>query len=122
MRTILLLILIFGYLIASLYIGINEYRNLGELSSTYITVQWIVFVISAILTIKLQTSQTILGDSIATLGGGIAMMIVIQAVIFFLLGDVIASSLSPFKIFIIIALGIIISRLAFKYLTRNPKF
>lgn len=122
MRTILLLTLIFGYLIASLYIGINEYRNLGELSSTYITVQWIVFVISAFCTLKFQNSRTILGESIATLGGGFAMMIVIQAIIFFLLGDVIASSLSPMKIFVIVVLGIIVARFVFKYLTQTPKF
>lgn len=116
-----MILVIFGYLLTSLYIGVNQYRLLQELSSTYITTQWIVLVVSALCTLGLQNASTMFGDFLATIGGGIAMMVIIQAVIFFLLGDIIASNLSNNKIILLIIFGIIIAIFLFKYLTKNAR-
>lgn len=112
--------LIFGYLIISILIGIYQYRIMGELSGTYLTTQWVIFIVSAICTLKFQNSPTVIGDFIATISGGFAMMIIIQAVIFFILGDIIASKLSITKIILLIIFGALIARFIYKYLVRNP--
>jgi hypothetical protein len=80
--------------------------------------QFIVLALSVFCTFKFQNSQTITGDTLATLGGGISMMVIIQGILFYLLGDVIAKNMSTIKIIVLLVLAIIIIRIVFKYLTR----
>ena len=119
MRQILTLVAILGYLIGSIVIGYNQYTNFGELSTTFLITQWVVLGISVFCTLRFQNSNTNLGDTLATLGGGIAMMVIIQAVLFFVLGGLITSTMSNAKIILLVVLAIIIGRLVFKYLTKS---
>lgn len=122
MRQIVTIALIFGYFIGSIAIGVDQYQNSGGLSTNYLIIQWVVLALSVFCTLKFQNSPTIIGDTLATLGGGIAMMIIIQAVLFFLLGDFIAAHMSSIKIIMLIIVAVIIVRLVFKYLVQGTRF
>ena len=119
MKDFLTVASIFAYFIISIFIGVNQYLDFGELSNTYLFIQSLVLVISIFCTIRFQNSQSIFGEILATLGGGFAMMIIIQAVLFFMLGDVIVSNLSTMKIIVLVIIGLIIIRLVFKNLTKR---
>ncbi len=119
MRHFLTLSSILGYLIGSIVVGYNQFKNHGELSTTFLATQWIVLGISTILTLSLQKSVSVLGETLATLGGGIALMIIIQAVIFYVLGGLINSNMNTARIVVFLVLALIIVRLVFKYLTKD---
>ena len=119
MRDILTLLAIAGYLIISLIIGINQYINIGELPKSYIITQWVVLIISVIITFSFQNPYSQTAAVLSTLGGGIAMMVIIQAVLFFIFGRFITAGLSTGKIILLIILGLVVVKLIHWLLTRN---
>ncbi len=119
MRQLIILALIFGYFIGSIIIGVNQYQSNGGLSTNYLITQWVFLAISVFCTLKFQNSSTIIGDTLATLGGGIAMMIIIQAILFYILGDFLAAHMGTIKILLLIIAAIVIVRMVFKYLVRG---
>ena len=119
MRNIIVIFSIFSYLVISVIIGINQYIDLGGLSKTYIITQWIVLVISIFLTLRYQNSYSQIGIVLSTLGGGIAMMVIIQAALFLIFGRFLTSNMSAGKIILLIFLGLGVVKLIHWYLTRD---
>lgn len=118
----LTLILIYSYLIISIFIGVTQFQEIGELSTNYLIFQWFALGISVFLTMKFQNSKTIKGETLAIIGGGFAMMIVIQAVLFFLIGDYISYKMSTIKIIVLVIIAIIIIKVVHKHLMGSRKF
>jgi len=119
MKDFITITLIIGYFAGSVFIGVGQYQTLGELSTNYIVFQLITLTVSVFFTLKFQNSPTVIGDTLATLGGGVAMMIVIQSILFYLIGDVITKSISTTKIIVLVIVALVIIRLVFKFLTRQ---
>lgn len=119
MRVRLTISAIFFYLVISVIIGINQYIDLGGLSRSYIITQWVVLIISVFLNFRYQNSYSQIGFVLSTLGGGIAMMVIIQAVLFFLFGRFLTSNISNVKIFLLIFLGLGVVKLIHWFLTRD---
>ena len=113
------MLIVVGYLVCSIILGIGEYREFGELSSTYIITQWVVLGLSIFLNLKFQNARTILGEILAILGGGIALMVILQAILFFVIGDAIGSKMSTTKIVILTIVGILVVYFAFKHFTKE---
>lgn len=106
-------------MIVSIFIGVNQFQEIGELSTNYLIFQWISLGISVYLTMKFQNSNTKRCETLATIGGGFTMMITIHAVLFFLIGDYISSNMSTIKIIVLVIIAIIIIKIVSKHLIGN---
>lgn len=118
------IILILTYFITSMYIGINQYMNEGELSTTFMVVTGIIFVLSIVLNLLLQNAfPGSLGETLAVMGGGIALLIIIQTVIFWIFSPLFINfhSLPTWKITLAIIGIFLVGRMAFNYLTKGTR-
>lgn len=119
---ILGLLIIAAYLIFSIVLGLGQYKELGELSNGFIVIQAIVLLVSVFLYFITQKSSEYpaLYNFISTAAGGIAIMTVLLAVVFILIGDVIASEAgSTFKGILLGVIVLFAIVMVLKYLTKR---
>jgi len=119
MWNIFSLLAIIGYFITSIIIGVSQYIHYGELSSVYIIAQIVIFIISVFLNFKFQESYSDIGSALSILGGGLALMDILQAVLFLIFGRFIEPNMSFWKILLFIIIGIVIIVVIIKRLNRN---
>ena len=116
-----MLLIIFGYFLASIIIGFNQYVHFEGLSTVYLVSQWIILGVSVFCTLFFHNRHHGVGDFLATVGGGIAMMDIIQAILFYVLGGFITSDLSLTKTILLVVIAIVIIIFVYRYLTKSPR-
>jgi len=119
---ILGLLIIAAYLIFSIILGLVQYKELGNLSSSFIAIQVFVLFISVILYFSTQKSSKYpaLYSFISLVEGGIAIMTIFLAVFFILTHDIIAAGLgSTFKAILLGVIVLFAFVIVFKYLTKG---
>lgn len=117
----LLLSIIYGYLIVSIIIGSFQYLYYGGLSLSYLITQWTIFGISIFSNLYFRKSHKGVGNVLAIISGGIAMMDIIQAVIFYILGDFIDVNISLNQAIILFSVAVGIFFLIYRHLTSSVR-
>lgn len=118
------IILTLGYFIFSMYVGINQYMDLGELSTTFIIVTSVIFVLSIGLNLLLQNaSPGSFGEELAIIGGGVTLFIIIQSAIFLVASPLFINfhSLSIWKIIFGLIILLFTVKIVFSFLTKRFK-
>jgi len=118
------IIVTLGYFIFSMYIGINQYMDLGELSTTFIIVTSVIFVLSIGLNLLLQNaSPGSFGEELSSIGGGLALFIIIQSAIFLVASPLFINfhSLSIWEILSGLIIILFTVKIVFSHLTKRFK-
>lgn len=108
-------LVIISYFIVSIIFGISDYKEFGQLTATYLVTQVVMFILGVIINIKYSKKKYF----ISAIGGGIALMVILQAVLFWLIGDAISSEMSTGKIILVSIIGLVGVRIAFNYFTKD---
>jgi hypothetical protein len=116
------IILIFVYFAYSMYKGISQYIEYGELTTTYMVITSIVFVLSIALNLLFSKAYPgTIAEELAIIGGGVVLLIIIQTAIFYLASPLFINfhKLPTWKIILGILLVLFIGKIVFSHLTKG---